>query len=64
MQEIKSAHQGDLPVTLHTKEPVTVDFRECVVTFRGQEFPIGALGTTAQELVLAGGLEGWVQGKL
>uniref|UniRef100_A0A7S1N7H6 Homoaconitase, mitochondrial n=1 Tax=Eutreptiella gymnastica TaxID=73025 RepID=A0A7S1N7H6_9EUGL len=64
VEEIKGTHQGDLPVTLHTKEPITVDFRECVVTFRGKEFPIGALGTTAQELILSGGLEGWVQSKL
>eukprot|EP00667_Euglena_gracilis_P019928 EG_transcript_21446 len=64
VEYLKKSRSGSLPLTLHTKVPVTVDFSACTVTFEGQTFPISPLGTTAQELVLAGGLEGWIRSKL
>ena len=34
-----------------------IDFRASIVIWRGESFPVSPLGKTAQELVLAGGLE-------
>eukprot|EP00906_Rhabdomonas_costata_P005612 RCo008381 len=55
---------ASVPPTVYTNSPVTVNFQTCTATFDGQSFPIPPLGPTAQELVLAGGLEPWVLTKL
>eukprot|EP00668_Euglena_longa_P015159 GGOE01019210.1.p1 GENE.GGOE01019210.1~~GGOE01019210.1.p1 ORF type:complete len:683 (+),score=205.52 GGOE01019210.1:201-2051(+) len=64
VEHLKKSRSPSLPLTLHTKVPVTVDFQASTVTFEGHRFPISPLGITAQELVLAGGLEGWTRSKL
>ena len=64
VEHLKASHEGELPLTLHTKQLVTIDFRNSTVTFQDKSFAISALGMTAQELVLADGLEGWIKSKL
>lgn len=55
---------GEADLTLRTGLKGTVDFRRAVIRVDGSSFPFAAVGTTAQELILAGGLEEWVKGKL
>ncbi len=45
-------------------DEIVVDIRAAAATWRGRTFPLAPLGTTAQELVLAGGLEALTRRKL
>eukprot|EP01062_Namystynia_karyoxenos_P023159 TRINITY_DN18907_c0_g1_i1.p1 TRINITY_DN18907_c0_g1~~TRINITY_DN18907_c0_g1_i1.p1 ORF type:complete len:725 (+),score=196.38 TRINITY_DN18907_c0_g1_i1:82-2175(+) len=51
--------RGEL--TAATGKEITVDFRRSTATFDGRTFPVAPLGPFAQEICLAGGLEGWVR---
>ncbi|UCD37271.1 MAG: homoaconitase [Fidelibacterota bacterium] len=60
VEEIK--HRcGDDRLTLRTNLKAEVDFKRSCVRVDGKEYPIGAVGTAAQELIIAGGLESWVK---
>ncbi len=48
-------------LTVRTGLPATVDFRRSKVEMGGKTYAISPVGPAAQELVLAGGLEGWVK---
>ncbi|RJP75573.1 MAG: homoaconitase [Candidatus Zixiibacteriota bacterium] len=58
------ARFGTDKLTVRTGLPAVVDFRKSQVTAAGKTYAIGPVGPAAQELVLAGGLEGWVKERL
>jgi hypothetical protein len=41
-----------------------VDFRNCIISIEEKRYPISAVGTAAQELILAKGLENWVKERI
>ncbi len=55
-QRVKS---GDK--TIVTGDTLTLDFARAVATWRGTEYGFAALGTTVQEIVVAGGVENQVR---
>ncbi len=58
------AKYGTDKLTVVTGSEATVSFAEATVTFEGKQYQIGPVGAAAQELVLEGGLEAWVKGRL
>lgn len=52
---------GDGTLTVRTKLRGEIDFESSAVRVEQRDYPFGPVGTTAQELVLAGGLEEWVK---
>jgi len=55
-QRVKS---GDK--TIVTGDTLTLDFARAVALWRGTEYAFAALGTTVQEIVVAGGVENQVR---
>jgi homoaconitate hydratase len=55
---------GTDKLTVRTGIPAVVNFRKSQVIAAGKTYAIGPVGPAAQELVLAGGLEGWVKERL
>ena len=54
----------DSPLTLKTDKQIELNFRNSEASFDGKTFPVAPLGPFAQEICLAGGLEGWVKNRL
>lgn len=52
---------GSKLLTVRPGLTIKVDFKAARVELDGRQYPIGAVGAAAQELVLAGGLEDWVK---
>lgn len=63
VRDLKARFEAE-KLTVRTGVQATVDFRSSKVNAEGRDYPIGPVGPAAQELVLAGGLEGWVKGRL
>ncbi len=63
VKDMKSRFGGD-KLTVRTGISVGLDFRNSILTAAGRQYAISPVGTTAQELVLAGGLESWVGANL
>ncbi len=51
-------------LTVKTGIAAKVDFANSKIVASGKDYPIGPVGIAAQELILAGGLEEWVKGRL
>ncbi len=51
-------------LTAKTGISAKVDFAHSKIVASGKDYPIGPVGVAAQELILAGGLEEWVKGRL
>jgi homoaconitate hydratase len=51
-------------LTVKTGIAAKVDFAHSKIQAAGKEYPIGPVGVAAQELILSGGLEEWVKGRL
>lgn len=62
--EALKAKFGTAKPTVRTGIRATLDFRRATITADGRAYPMSPLGTAAQELVVAGGLESWVRMKL
>jgi len=50
--------------TIIPGDEITVDFTDGAITYRGEKFKFPAMGTVPQSLVIAGGVENVVAGKL
>ncbi len=57
-------HCGTGQLTVRTGLAAKVDFRQAVVSVEGKDYTISPVGVAAQEIILAGGLEGWVKGRI
>ena len=55
---------GDKDLTVRSGLAARLDVRRATLTVDGKDYALGPVGTAAQELVLAGGLEKWVQTRL
>lgn len=55
---------GTEKLTVRTGLMASIDFRASKIIVDGKEYVISPVGAAAQELVLAGGLESWVRGRL
>jgi homoaconitate hydratase len=51
-------------LTVRTAIETTIDFEKSILTADGKTYKIGPVGEAAQELVVEGGLENWVKGRL
>ncbi|MBU1678843.1 MAG: homoaconitase [Bacteroidetes bacterium] len=51
---------GKSQLTLLTGIKATINFKNSLLSFDGQDFSIGPVGKAAQELIVDGGLENWV----
>ena len=60
---LKENFSNDAP-TIRTGLTATIDFGKAVLTVGDQTFPIPPIGSAAQEMIIAGGLESWVKQKL
>ena len=63
VRDLKAKYGTD-QLTVVTDSEATVSFADATVTFEGKTYEIGPVGAAAQELVLEGGLEAWVKGRL
>ncbi|MCH8327490.1 MAG: homoaconitase [Candidatus Marinimicrobia bacterium] len=55
---------GNEALTVRTGLQAKVNFEQARVEVDGRSYPFKAMGAPAQELVVAGGLEAWVKGKI
>jgi len=55
---------GDKKLTVRTGMKVTIDIANSNVIAEGKSYAMGAVGIPAQELIVAGGLEAWVRGRM
>ncbi len=55
---------GDGALTVSTAMAAKLDFRKATLEVDGKSYALSPVGAAAQELVLAGGLESWVQARL
>ncbi|MBA7476130.1 3-isopropylmalate dehydratase large subunit [subsurface metagenome] len=55
---------GSGQLSVRTGLTARVDFSHSVVSVDGKEYPISPVGSAAQEIILTGGLEAWVKGKI
>lgn len=55
---------GTKELTVPTGITARVDFENSFVEVEGKQYPIGPVGPTAQEVILAGGLEPWIVEKI
>ncbi len=60
---LKDKFGGSEP-TIDTKTTATIDFVESILIFDDKKFEIEPIGTAAQELIVAGGLENWVKSQI
>ncbi|MBN1301089.1 MAG: homoaconitase [Melioribacteraceae bacterium] len=58
------AKYGNSKPTVTTGIKAKLDFRNSLIFTEDKEYPINPVGTAAQELVVAGGLENWVKKNL
>ena len=50
--------------TIKTGLKAEIDFKKSELVVAGKKYPFPVVGTIAQEIILAGGLESWVQQKM
>ncbi|MBA7633914.1 3-isopropylmalate dehydratase large subunit [subsurface metagenome] len=55
---------GSEQLSLRTGLTASVDFGRASVSVNGKEYPISPVGAVAQEIIIAGGLEAWVKGRI
>ena len=55
---------GENKLSVKTGWEINVDFRNCIISIEEKRYPISAVGTAAQELILAKGLENWVKERI
>ncbi len=55
---------GDKKLTVCTGHRCILDVRQSILEFDGKGYAVGPVGAAAQELILAGGLEKWVKGRI
>lgn len=55
---------GEEKLTIRTGLVAHIDFSRALLELDGKQYPVSAIGTAAQELIVAGGLENWVKEKL
>lgn len=55
---------GTEKLTRPTGIKARIDFVNSALTAEGKQYPISPVGAAAQELIVTGGLENWVKGKL
>ena len=55
---------GEDKLSVKTGWKIHVDFRSCIISIKEKQYPISAVGTAAQELILAKGLENWVKERI
>lgn len=58
------ARFGEEKLTLRTGMQAKLDFRTAKLSVDGKEYAFASVGTAAQEIVIAGGLENWVKARL
>ena len=63
MDELKRRF-GSGQLSLRTGLTARVDFSRSTVAAGGKDFSIGSVGAAAQELIITGGLEAWVKGRI
>ena len=63
MSDLKSEF-GEDKLSVKTGWIIQVDFRNCIISIEEQRYPISAVGTAAQELILTKGLENWVKKRI
>ncbi len=51
-------------LTIRTKIELEIDFENSVMIANNKEYPLGPIGSAAQELVIEEGLENWVKNRL
>ena len=55
---------GEDKLSVKTEWKIHVDFRNCIIKIEEKQYPIGAIGKAAQELILAKGLENWIKERI
>jgi len=55
---------GSDQLTVRTGLAAKVDLRRSVVAIESTDYPISPVGAVAQEIIIAGGLEAWVKGRI
>jgi len=55
---------GEEKLSIRTGFVARIDFSRALIKVDGKQFPVSAIGTAAQELIVAGGLENWVKQRL
>jgi homoaconitate hydratase len=63
VNELKNKFGSD-KLTVKTGIKAKIDFGNSALTADGRSYPINPVGAAAQELIIIGGLESWVKGKL
>ncbi|UCH63356.1 MAG: homoaconitase [Fidelibacterota bacterium] len=63
VDELKQRFGSEEP-SIRTGLTASVDFGRASVSVDGKEYPISPAGIVAQEIIIAGGLEGWVMGRI
>jgi homoaconitate hydratase len=58
------AEFGKDKLSIRTSLKATIDFRKSIIRLGKAGYKIGPVGTAAQELIVAGGLENWVKARL
>jgi homoaconitate hydratase len=51
---------GSEKLTVYTHVKSKVNFKNSILIFDNNEFPISPIGAAAQELIVVGGLENWI----
>ncbi len=55
---------GTEKLTVQTNKKIRIDFKNSSISFDDKHYSIDPVGEAAQEIIIAGGLESWVKGKL
>ena len=55
---------GEDKLSVKTGWKIQVDFRNCIISIEENRYPISAVGTAAQELILTKGLENWIKERI
>lgn len=63
VNELKTAF-GSEKLTVSTSKEIILDFGKSKATFNGKTYSFDPIGKPAQELIVVGGLENWVKGKI
>ncbi|MCK5219880.1 homoaconitase, partial [bacterium] len=60
VNHLKKKYGTEKP-TVQSKKKAIVDFKKATLKFDSQKFSFAPLGTAAQEIIVAGGLQNWVK---
>ena len=63
VDELKRRFGSD-QLTVRTGLAARVDFGRSMISIGDQDYPISLVGAAAQELIIAGGLEAWLKGRI